>query len=99
MTAHAISSKFAELRSRRTRDRPAGSEVSAGDVVQIGNARLTVKAVGDAANANLEALGHVTLRLADPDPGSGPLPGEITLVGSLPAEVHPSLSIQTLGGA
>jgi PTS system glucitol/sorbitol-specific IIA component len=77
--------------------RPDGEvgDVEPGDIVRIGEQTLTVEAVGEVANANLRALGHVTLRpaalVADP------LPGEITVIGALPEEIHPGLSIQIQG--
>jgi PTS system glucitol/sorbitol-specific IIA component len=75
----------------------AAGDVEPGDEVRIGAHRLTVTAVGKVANANLAALGHVTLRLGDLQPE--PLPGEITVAGGLPSEIRPGLPIQIHGGS
>jgi PTS system glucitol/sorbitol-specific IIA component len=72
----------------------AGS-VEPGDVVQIGDRRLIVTAVGDIANVNLEALGHITLRLGEP--AAKPLPGEIMLAGPLPERIDAGTQIHIHG--
>jgi PTS system glucitol/sorbitol-specific IIA component len=74
----------------------SAAPVQPGDVVRIGTDELTVRAVGDVANANLESLGHVTLREASTT--TDPLPGEITVDGALPAGIEPGTTILIEGG-
>jgi glucitol/sorbitol PTS system EIIA component len=69
--------------------------VAPGDVVHIGDERLVVTAVGDVANANLEALGHITLRLGEA--AAKPLPGEVMVAGALPARIDAGTQIQIHG--
>ena len=67
-------------------------EVEPGDSVEIGDSRLQVTAVGDVANTNLEALGHITLRVAEPT--AEPLPGEVLVAGALPDRVDTGMHIR-----
>jgi PTS system glucitol/sorbitol-specific IIA component len=77
---------------------PAGpmQAIKPGDELQIGASMLTVTAVGDVANDNLQSLGHVSLRRGgEPDP----LPGEILVDGSFPMIITPGLEIEFRGAA
>lgn len=71
--------------------------VRPGDVVQLGADRLTVTDVGHLANPNLEALGHVTLRLEQT--AEAALPGEIVVSGALPGHVESGMPIRIEGAA
>lgn len=89
----------AELHDFCVLHRPAvtAGGVAPGDVVRIDDVELEVTAVGDVANENLVALGHLDLK-AD---GSqvAPLPGDVCVsAGPLP-EIGPGSSVAILAAA
>ncbi|MBI5161876.1 MAG: PTS sorbitol transporter subunit IIA [Micrococcales bacterium] len=55
----------------------------AGDVLRVGDAEVTVAAVGHLAGENLRSLGHLVLYM-DPEEDQKLLPGAVTTVGRLP---------------
>ncbi|WP_424467685.1 PTS glucitol/sorbitol transporter subunit IIA [Pseudoclavibacter helvolus] len=56
--------------------------VQAGDEFVLGDSAVTITAVGDLANSNLQELGHVVLYLNAED--TALLPGAIQATGTLP---------------
>lgn len=74
-----------ELRSFSVLHRPTTTAggVAAGDVLEIGDRRLRVTAVGGVANKNLVELGHVVVKANGA--GEAPLPGDVCVErGELP---------------
>ncbi len=57
-------------------------DVAVGDTLIIADREYKVAQVGEDANANLRAHGHVTLRFIEADAGEDVQPGEIVLVGA-----------------
>lgn len=60
-------------------------DIQVGDTLKIGEASYNITAVGDAVNANLDSLGHITLNFDGAD--TAELPGTLSLenkeIGSL----------------
>jgi protein-N(Pi)-phosphohistidine--sugar phosphotransferase len=57
-------------------------DVAVGDTLLIADREYKVVQVGEDANENLRAHGHVTLRFVEADAGEDVQPGEIVLVGA-----------------
>lgn len=55
----------------------ANGRIEKGDIVTIDNERFTIKAIGDLAQKNLEALGHLTINFTGDE--STLLPGAIVV--------------------
>ena len=53
-----------------------------GDVLSLGNSRLTITAVGETAGENLRSLGHIVVYF-NPEPDQSLLPGAIQATGTL----------------
>ncbi|OOF71494.1 PTS glucitol/sorbitol transporter subunit IIA [Rodentibacter caecimuris] len=56
-------------------------EVCIGDILQIGNEKFQITAIGSVASFNLKELGHVTLRFDGAD--NAEYPGTIHIKGNL----------------
>lgn len=72
-----------DLESLSVVHEPAGApseEMRAGDELWLGEARLTLTAVGERAQENLRTLGHVVVYT---DPDGGLLPGAVHAAGTL----------------
>lgn len=74
---------------------PVGSlsrSVTEGDVLQVGDATLTITGVGDRAEDNLRSLGHLVVYV-NPGGETGLLPGAIHATGDLSLP-HPGQRIE-----
>lgn len=76
---------------------PLEAEVAVGDVVTLGDARLTVLAVGPVANSNLANLGHLVLKANGQHEAE--LPGDVCVEESPLPSVNVGMKFAISGGA
>lgn len=61
---------------------PPLRDIAAGDVLTLGEQRLTLEAVGELGNDNLRQLGHIVVYVGQPDQEL--LPGAVHATGEMP---------------